>query len=108
MVVRSVVALTGFILMAGCDSGSQSSQDNPNKPEVSRTDGDRGPVSGAPYESSDERLAASRGITVDEMADPNRHYGYTEPDQEFLQEHGVSEAEARAAERVLCGQGVDC
>ena len=42
------------------------------------------------------------------MLDPAHDYGYTAEDKVFLEQNGVSTAEARAMERIACAQGVDC
>jgi hypothetical protein len=63
---------------------------------------------GYPSKISDARLAAARGLTVEEMTNPSKNYGYTVEDQKFLAEQGISPAPARAAERILCAKGVDC
>jgi hypothetical protein len=56
----------------------------------------------------DERLAAARGITVDELNDPTQNYGYTADDVVFLAQSGLSPREARDMEKTMCAQGIDC
>ena len=56
----------------------------------------------------DERLAAARGITVDELNDPSQNYGYTADDVVFLAQSGLSPREARDMEKTMCAQGIDC
>jgi RNA polymerase subunit RPABC4/transcription elongation factor Spt4 len=56
----------------------------------------------------DQNMAASRGISVDDLNDPKRHYGYTADDRALLERNGVSESEARTLEKLECSQGADC
>jgi hypothetical protein len=71
-----------------------------------------------PYSSSSRSISGDApvspppGIKMDAReraiysSDPSS-MGYTDSDRDFLRQHGVSESEARAAESVLRGQGVN-
>jgi hypothetical protein len=108
---RIALAISAFVLLIALfsgrfssSSGSSTTEPVPSAPSYSAVDGSNTPRADA--------LTSSTGAYMDEREkhlyerDPTS-MGYTEADRQFLQEHGVSESEARAAETVLHDQGID-
>ena len=101
LIIAGVVGFAmALVLLGGSSSGAT---DSSLPPTNSRSDGTT-PTADA-FASSTGAYMDSREKQLYER-DPSS-MGYTEADRDFLQEHGVTESEARAAETILQQHGIE-
>jgi hypothetical protein len=108
---KIALVMSGLVLLIALLSGriSHSSASAGTEPASSSQTYSALKNSGTPRADA---LTSSTGAYMDEREkqlyerDPTS-MGYTDADRQFLQDHGVTEGEARAAETVLHDQGID-